>query len=738
MTDLRQRFKHLDRVPVPDLRSDIRTRPPGVPPSQFPWSRLGTAALAFAVAAAGVAFAARAFFGERDRGETRQEPAPAPIDPRVTTTIKIGPQLNAVAAGEGSVWVLAQFPDPPHVRLMRIDPITNEVVAEVPIGGSGSELTVGLGSVWIPQYRQEAGALLFRIDASTNQMLAEIPGAGGSPLVAHGSVWAVGGRVGDDPPGSVVRIDPASNRVVAEIPLPFEPPPYDIVAGPTSIWVLGLNDHRGPDHPNLVRIDPETNKVVDAIDLDAGATSMTAGGGYVWFPGSAHDFEGLGTGSDDRGVVARVDEQTGAVLPDPIDFEAFRPFAFGEGGVWNVGWPTEQYGGICRLNASTLEVDSCVEPPSLAPAYSGVAALEPTTSTIWVIGDDGKVARIDLRPQGGSQPTTCPIEVAYAVAEPADDTSNVRLVLEDNTSVVSALDGVVTSIETSEGSGWAEVVVTSTDITVTYRFYLDAARGALPSEGTEVATGDLIGGAAELLDLAADAESQEVDLAATLDSWGCREGLVPTDSLTARMLDGSVWRVELAEPIEVAGAGRPSAYGELSVDGRVVADAARFDTRPELNRPFEPGFDPPVLLDEFVLPGGRRAEHWDLAPSHEEGTYAYGLWVEGPGEHVYFSSSQPIPEAELVVRSLRMREGGDRIEAIWFASERVDVVKLQAVFFLIDPQAPLRDPEVRLNAACRVGQDPQPSCEDVQLEVPVYTPGTEEALRGSTIKRIEP
>jgi dipeptidyl aminopeptidase/acylaminoacyl peptidase len=63
MTDLRRRFEQLDRVPAPDLRLDIRTRPPGQPPSRFSWGRLGTAALAFAVAAAGIAFAARAFLG---------------------------------------------------------------------------------------------------------------------------------------------------------------------------------------------------------------------------------------------------------------------------------------------------------------------------------------------------------------------------------------------------------------------------------------------------------------------------------------------------------------------------------------------------------------------------------------------------------------------------------------------------------------------------------------------------
>jgi hypothetical protein len=397
---LDERFRALKQTRPPDLWPAIEGREPRPARREIPWGRLGTAALALAVAAAGIAFAARAFLGEeQDRPLPRQEPEPAPLDPRVTASVEVGPQPMAVAAGEGSVWVLVLFPDdPPHTRLIRVEPSTNEVVAEIPIGASGEDLAVGLGSVWVPQYRQDEGALLLRVDASTNEIVAEIPGAGGQPVVGHGSVWAVGGRSGNEPPGTVVRVDPETNRVVAEIPMPFEPPPFDIVAGTTSVWVLGLNDHRGPDLPNLVRIDPDTNAVVDAIDLDGAHTSMVGGGGYVWFPGWLHDFEDVGTGSDDRGVVVRVDERTGAVLPDPVGFEAFRPFAFGEGGVWTVGWPTEQNGGICRLNSASLEVDVCVEPPSLAEVYGDWAALDPTTSTIWVIGEDGYVARIDLQP----------------------------------------------------------------------------------------------------------------------------------------------------------------------------------------------------------------------------------------------------------------------------------------------------------------------------------------------------
>jgi hypothetical protein len=359
------------------------------------------------VAAAGVAVAGRAFFGERESGQgprreesgpvPRQELAPAPLDPRVTATVAVGAELLAVATGEGSVWVLAHFPDdPPRVRLVRVDPTSNKVMAEIPIGASGEDLAVGLGSVWVSTYRQGEGALLLRVDASTNEVVAEIRGASAQPVVAHGSVWAVG-TAEDQPPGTVVRVDPATNEVSAEIPVPLEPPPFDIVAGVASVWALGLDNYRGPDTPNLVRIDPSTDSVVETIDLDATNTSIAAGGGYVWVPAWLHEFEEVGTGSGDRPVVARVDERTNAVLPETIPVENFRPFAFGEGGVWFVAGP-EDFRGVCRLNASTLEVDVCVEPPSLAPVHGDWAALDPMTSTIWVIGEDDDVARIDLRP----------------------------------------------------------------------------------------------------------------------------------------------------------------------------------------------------------------------------------------------------------------------------------------------------------------------------------------------------
>lgn len=69
MSDLRERFRSLDHLQPPDLRADIRARPPSEPRREIRWARVGTAALALAVAAAGFAVAMGAFLGEEERRE---------------------------------------------------------------------------------------------------------------------------------------------------------------------------------------------------------------------------------------------------------------------------------------------------------------------------------------------------------------------------------------------------------------------------------------------------------------------------------------------------------------------------------------------------------------------------------------------------------------------------------------------------------------------------------------------
>jgi hypothetical protein len=56
----------------------------------------------------------------------------------------------------------------------------------------------------------------------------------------------------------------------------------------------------------------------------------------------------------------------------------------------------------------------------------------------------------------------------------------------------------------------------------------------------------------------------------------------------------------------------------------------------------------------------------------------------------------------------------------------------------MDPKAPLKGPEVRINTTCRIDDGQGSSCGKGELEVPVYTPGTRAALEGATLKRVGP
>jgi YVTN family beta-propeller protein len=135
------------------------------------------------------------------------------IDPRtnaVVATIPItggtgpGPSPNAVATGEGAVWVANRIeppskdplhhPFPPALpgNLSRIDPKTNAVVATIPVGRYSIAVAVGGGAVWVAN--RDSGTLS-RIDPRTNSLVKTIR-VGGHPqgiTFGDGAVWVTVG-----------------------------------------------------------------------------------------------------------------------------------------------------------------------------------------------------------------------------------------------------------------------------------------------------------------------------------------------------------------------------------------------------------------------------------------------------------------------------------------------------------------------------------------------------------------
>ena len=140
--------------------------------------------------------------------------------------IDVGTAPGAIAFGAGSVWVTSELDN----TLRRIDPITYDSVATIPLLASPTAIAVGEEAVWVTS---ESGDTVTRIDLATNRPGATID-VGDGPLgvaTSSGSVWvAVGGE------GHVARLDPASDAVVATYPV--DGAPEAIVADDDGgIWV---------------------------------------------------------------------------------------------------------------------------------------------------------------------------------------------------------------------------------------------------------------------------------------------------------------------------------------------------------------------------------------------------------------------------------------------------------------------------------------------------------------------
>jgi hypothetical protein len=111
--------------------------------------------------------------------------------------------VAAVAADATAVWALAIVAPSDNVAqwtgsLVRIDPATNAIVADIPLGshpvGYMDELRIGAGSVWVLGVRwiesnnDEYGSDLIRVDPVTNEIVARIPVGGFHMVVGNDEV----------------------------------------------------------------------------------------------------------------------------------------------------------------------------------------------------------------------------------------------------------------------------------------------------------------------------------------------------------------------------------------------------------------------------------------------------------------------------------------------------------------------------------------------------------------------
>jgi len=203
--------------------------------------------------------------------------------PLFVTNIRVGPGPQQLVAAAGSIWVA--YGD--H-GVARIDPRTNEVVAQITVGKDPIGIAFAGGTIWTANRKD---GTLSRIDPATNTVVGTVK-VGGAPFTlatAAGSVWMT-----DEDAGTLVRLEPSSGRVLARIPVGESP--ANAVATDDAVWV--------PLYPRdrLVRVDPRTDAVVTSFAVPGSPGVIGEGAGSIWVAGQR------------EGEVGRVDPATNKVV----------------------------------------------------------------------------------------------------------------------------------------------------------------------------------------------------------------------------------------------------------------------------------------------------------------------------------------------------------------------------------------------------------------------------------------
>ena len=218
-----------------------------------------------------------------------------------------------------------------------IDPGSNKVVGQVPNAGARpSSITYGSGSLWVANLDDQT---VSRIDPSTNAVAQDIP-VGDTPTglaTSPGAVWVVG-SIPTSSSIAVRRIDPRFDSVGKRVLVDNVVP-----GGAGSVAALGNTVWVAPSSGLLSRFNPGSARVVQQVDPNAGPTAVAVGAGAVWVADS------------DSNTVSRVDP-TGLLTPIPVGHGP-SGIAVGADGIWVVDTLDD---AVVRIDPNTRAVTTMI------------------------------------------------------------------------------------------------------------------------------------------------------------------------------------------------------------------------------------------------------------------------------------------------------------------------------------------------------------------------------------------
>jgi YVTN family beta-propeller protein len=251
-----------------------------------------------------------------------------------------------------------------------IDPETNRLVRQLPVGQRPTRLAVGEDAVWVLNADDRT---ISRADVDGQRISRTIPASGrGEPAglaAGEGSVWLGAGLFG---PLSLSRINPSFNEIVETIPLgraeePFFAARWQVAVGDGSIWTVG------PRFGTVLRIDPRAMRIVARIDVGIQPATLAVGEGAVWAGGSRNVVKRINPGANEVDGEWRVPNGPLAI-------------ATGAGAVWVTAAGEDVVARIDTVTETLTTIEVGDVPTGVAVGHGAV----------WVANaGDGTISRID-------------------------------------------------------------------------------------------------------------------------------------------------------------------------------------------------------------------------------------------------------------------------------------------------------------------------------------------------------
>jgi DNA-binding beta-propeller fold protein YncE len=182
-----------------------------------------------------------------------------------------GDSAADVVVDEAGIWVLV-FRSGNTMEVVRIDPRTHEVVANIPVEGVwGQKITSQGGAIWVETKRPYPGSpdtvgasLVSKIDPSTNEVSWTMEDSSfiESYATADDSLWLQEGDRGT----RILRIDPRTNEILSEVDIGKAYASTIAVDREGGLWVHGHQEGGSA----LQRLDPSSADVVASVTIDRG------------------------------------------------------------------------------------------------------------------------------------------------------------------------------------------------------------------------------------------------------------------------------------------------------------------------------------------------------------------------------------------------------------------------------------------------------------------------------------